>query len=401
MTVNHQRVGNGPVYLGTYYFHQGRAGHVEVSNRSDDLDSVVIADMIRFGNGMGDINRGGGISGRERGDEAGLYWVDWHVSRCQGIPTSVYRATDNDRQATVSLAPRYSAYMNRVEAGKLSDRVLVSFHSNAGAGSSRGVLGLMNGNNRSTAATPNQLLLARTLALEVNDDLVALNGQFEHDWFDRGRDLTLDRTDIEFGEINNERIGNEFDATIVETAFHDNRFDTELMREPRVRDAIARATYQGVVKYFHKLDSNSPAAIAPARVTNLQVAGSEDGGVTLRWNRPVANAVVGDAPTGYVVYKSTNGYGFDGGRLVKGPDQTEFTMTNLPAGTPLFFQVVAINEGGESPPSEVVACISNTGSRPVLIVNGFDPACPHPEPATATSRWWDDGPSPTATVELF
>ncbi len=84
----------------------------------------------------------------------------------------------------------------------------------------------------------------------MNDDLVAQNGQYEFNWFDRGATVTLDRSDIEFGEINNSVINNEFDATIIETAFHDNTSDTALMRDPKVRDAIARATYQGIVQYF-------------------------------------------------------------------------------------------------------------------------------------------------------
>ena len=49
---------------GTYYFDKGSEGYVDISNRSDSPDSVVVADMIRFGNGMGDIDRGGGVSGR-------------------------------------------------------------------------------------------------------------------------------------------------------------------------------------------------------------------------------------------------------------------------------------------------------------------------------------------------
>ena len=66
VTVNHRRVGNGLVYLGTYYFEAGTGGYVEISNRSSEAGRVVIADMIRFGNGMGDIDRGGGVSGRAR-----------------------------------------------------------------------------------------------------------------------------------------------------------------------------------------------------------------------------------------------------------------------------------------------------------------------------------------------
>jgi len=68
--------------------------------------------------------------------------------------------------------------------------------------------------------------------------------------------LTLDRTDIEFGEINNLYINDEFDATIVEVAFHDNRFDAELLRDRKVRDAVARATYRGIVKYFRALEDS-------------------------------------------------------------------------------------------------------------------------------------------------
>ena len=84
---------------------------------------------------------------------------------------------------------------------------------------------------------------------------------FEHNWYDRGTNVTLDRGDIEFGEINNTYINNEFDATIVEVAFHDNQLDAELMRDPKVRDAVARATYQGMVKYFRAVDGNTTSAV--------------------------------------------------------------------------------------------------------------------------------------------
>jgi hypothetical protein len=147
VTVNHRQVGNGLVYLGTYHFDEGNNGYVDVSNQSSETGNVVVADMIRFGNGMGDIDRGGGVSGLAREDEAGLYWIKWHVDRSQGIPSSEYRATTVDRDATVSATPRYAEYMNREADGELSDRVFVSFHSNAGSGTARGVLGLYNGNN--------------------------------------------------------------------------------------------------------------------------------------------------------------------------------------------------------------------------------------------------------------
>ncbi len=373
--VNHRRVGNGTVYLGTYYFEAGTDGFVDISNRSDDPNgSVVIADMIRFGNGVGDVVQSGTTSGRDREDEAGLYWVEWHVERSQGVPTSEYRVTSDDRSATVSLAPRYAEYMNRASDGSLSDRVFVSFHSNAGGGSARGVLGLYNGNNNPATATPNQFLLANTLALEVNNDLVAQNGQFEHNWQNRGSAVTLDRSDIEFGEINNLRINNEFDATIIETGFHDNTQDAQMLRDPKVRDALARATYQGLVRYFNSVDSGATSlTMLPGQVTDVRAETAGEGAVTISWTPPTANSYNGGPPTGYRIYGSTDGYGFDGGTFVAGGGTRSLTLEGLdPDEGAYYFKVVAVNQGGESVGSEVVAAMPNAGPKGILIVNGFD-----------------------------
>ena len=373
VTVNHRRVGDGLVYLGTYYFDAGTGGYVDISNRSDAAGDVVVADMIRFGNGMGDINRGGGVSGKPRADEAGLYWVKWHVDRSQGIPDSEYRTSSSDRTATVSLSPRYAEFMNNAGDGSLSDRVFVSFHSNAGGGSARGVLGLYNGNNTPSSATPNQFLLANTLGREVNDDLVLQNGQYEHSWFNRTT-VTLDRSDIEFGEINNTYINGEFDATIIETGFHDNQQDAEMLRDPRVRDAIARATYQGIVKYFNDVDGGStPLVMAPAAPTRLRVIPAGTGNAIVSWQRPEFNEYVGDGPLGYRVYTSTDGYGFDGGTYVDGLNTTSAFIPGLdPAQGVHYFKVAAVNAGGESPATPVLAAAPIMADTSVLIVDGFE-----------------------------
>ncbi|HVT30072.1 MAG TPA: fibronectin type III domain-containing protein [Lacipirellulaceae bacterium] len=375
VTINHRRVGNGLVYLGTYYFDAGRKGYVDISNRSKCPHSVVVADMIRFGNGMGDISRGmAGISHWERSDESGLYWVMWHANRATGVSESDYRATNKDRDAAVSFSPRYAAYMNREADGRLADRVFVSFHSNAsGPGShGRGTLGLYNGNNRRSAETPHQLVLAQSLASEVNDELVAQNGTFEHDWSNRKNDVTLDRKDIEFGEINNEYIHDEFDATIVEVAFHDNQQDAELLRDPKVRDAIARATYHGLIKYFRAVDNEqTPAIASPPPVTGAHVESNTAGSVTISWLPPKAGRYEGGTPTGYRIYASTNGYGFDGGTLVKGAQKNTATLSGYDPQKIYYFKVAAVNPGGESPPSEVVAALPSGGAKQVLIVNGF------------------------------
>lgn len=374
VTVNHRRVGNGLVYLGTHYFEAGTNGYVDISNRSESDGSVVVADMIRFGNGKGDISRGpAGISKWGRQDESGLYWVKWHVDRSHGVAESDYRETDYDREAAITFSPRYAAYINREADGRLQDRVFVSFHSNAGGkGVARGTLGLFNGNNDPTTATPNQFLLAKTLGKEVNDDMVAQNGTLEHDWFDRGDQVTLDRDDIEFREINNHYINNEFDATIVEVAFHDNKEDAELMRTPQVRDGVARATYKGLIKYFRTVDGNKTAAtVLPPPVTGVRAESKEAGSVTISWVPPKDDAHTGDAATMYRVYASTNGYGFDGGTNVTGQDMRA-VVGGLDPKIPHYFKVAAVNDGGESEASEVIAAVPSGGEREVLVVNGFD-----------------------------
>ncbi|QDU91128.1 AmiA-like protein [Pirellulimonas nuda] len=374
VTVDHSRVGNGLVYLGTYHFEAGTAGAVEISNRSDDPGKVVVADMIRFGNGMGDITRSGGVSGQPRENEAGLYWVEWHVDHAQGIPTSAYRTSSTDSTATVSLAPRYAEYMNQEGVGVLSDRVLVSFHSNATTGdpataTSRGVLGLHN--TSSGGATPNQLLLAQTLAKQVNDDLVAQNGQFEHNW--AGRSTVTYQASFNYGEINNAYIGGEFDATIIETGFHDNTQDAQMLRDPRVREAIARATYQGIVDYFRAVDGGAtPNIDAPPRVASLSAESAAPGEVTLSWTAGAPSAYAGGAPTGYMIYASTGGRGFDGGTYVAGGATSAFTLTGLDAAQQYYFRVAAVNAGGESPDSEVVAAKPSASTERLLIVGGFD-----------------------------
>ncbi|WP_172992192.1 N-acetylmuramoyl-L-alanine amidase [Lacipirellula parvula] len=371
VTVNHRMVGNGMIYLGTYYFEAGTAGSVEISNRSSESGRVVIADMIRFGNGMGDTDQGAGVSGRSREDELSLYWIKWQVDHSQGVPLSSYRSssTNVDGEANVGASPRYAAYMNREQEGTLADRLLISYHSNAGGG--RGVTVLHN--TASGGATPNQLQLAQILGTEINGDLVAQNGQFEHAWYNRGSDITY-QADFNYGELNDGWINGEFDATIIEIAFHDNQLDAELLRDARVRDAAAKASYHGIVKYFRSVDGNStPLTMLPGKVTQVRTEGTVAGSVKITWTPPASNSYNGDAPTGYRIYGSTNCYGFDGGTYVVGGATTSFVMTGLDAAAgPYYFKVVAVNAGGEGAGSEVVAATPVASAKKVLIVNGFD-----------------------------
>ncbi len=81
------------------------------------------------------------------------------------------------------------------------------------------------------------------------------------------------------------------------------------MRDPKVRDAVARATYQGLQKYFNSVDSGATGlTFLPDAATDVVATTNGDGTVTLNWTPPVGSAVHGGTPTGYMVYTSPVSY---------------------------------------------------------------------------------------------
>jgi len=379
--VDHRKVGNGWVWLGSYEFAAGRSpdrGAVTISNASTAGGSVVIADAIRFGNGMGDVRQGtggigtGNVSGYPREDEASLLWL-W---RAVGQSTAFSSPTTVVGTSNVSAPLRMARHMN-VDANPYGTSVYVGFHSNATTGNpataqSRGAIGLVH----SSSPTPNQASLAASMAEQINRDMRALDGSFEHAWSTR-TSYTLAGS---YGEISNAWAGGEFDATIVEVAFHDNQLDAELLRDPRVRDQIARSTSEATLKHFF----NHPGTVArPANVTlpsppqQVLARSTASGEVTVSWvpgpsSTGGFDGVHGSPATGYRVYASVDGRGFDGGTFVAGGAVRSVKLSGLDPERPYFFRVVAENAGGRSRPTEAVGALPDGGRRQVLVVNAFD-----------------------------
>jgi hypothetical protein len=368
--VPHHMVGNGWVYLGTYYFNAGSnsaTGAVIISNQqpSPALGSIVIADAIRFGNGMSTDG-----SGYPKEEEASRYWVKNSLG--QGQSTALYdRAGTSDNGDNVGTPPRMAREMNREQASPIFKSIYLGYHTNAGSGSSRGTIGLHNGNHPGTS-TPNQLRWAQIVGREVNDQMVALSPLLELPWHNRGTNVTLSRSDIAFGEINNNWVGSEFDATILEVAYHDNTSDARLLRDPKVRNWVARASYHAVVKYMNEFDG-VPLNLLPEPPQNIRAVADGAGAVVVSWDPPLPSGGSG-TPESYVVYRSTDGYGFGQPILVSGGNTHSALLTGLPAETDLFFRVAARNAGGESFPSATAGCrLSSDPNAPrVLVVNGND-----------------------------
>ncbi|MCC7334467.1 MAG: N-acetylmuramoyl-L-alanine amidase [Pirellulaceae bacterium] len=381
LTIDHRQVGNGWVYLGTYHFDAGSSpsdGSVQISNLSSGGGSVVIADSIRFGNGMGDLPWGangigtGNVSGYPREDEDSLVWLWRGVGQGSSFSSpSAIIGTSN-----VSAPIRMAEQMN-ADSNPYGTSVYVGFHSNATTGNpdtaaSRGAIGLIS----AADPTPNQSSLAASMGRQINEDMRALDGRFAHDWSTR----TSNTLAGAFGEITNARAGGEFDATIVEVAFHDNTQDAELLRDPKVRDQLARSTYEATLE--HLINFNGTTA-QPANVTlpspprDVTAVSAAAGEVTVSWTAGPSstggfNGVYGGPASGFRVYASIDGYGFDGGTYVAGGSVSSLALDGFDASRPYYFKVVAENAGGQSLASEVLTALPTGGPQQLLIVNGYD-----------------------------
>ena len=333
-------------YLGEYYFEAGQAGHVTLLNRSDDPGQAVIADALRFGGGLGDIQEGdpGSTSGQPRWEEAAKYWA-----RTQGAPEEVY-AYD------VTSRPRYAEWETaRGYLGEAENAVYVSWHTNGYNGKLTGTESYIH----DTEPTPGSAALQDWLHAELISDLRAA---WDPGWVDRGQ------RSGNYGEL---RELSTMPGVLLEIAFHDSPSDADALREPIFRQIAARAVYQGIVKY-HADRQGVPVHLLPEPPQRLVARNTAPGEVTLSWAAPpCCDGVVGDAATGYKVYHSTHGRAFDNGTSTTGPS---LTLTGLAPASLHFFRVTAVNEGGESFPTPVVAVRTPANGEPVafLLVDGFD-----------------------------
>lgn len=362
--VDHTRVGNGWVWLGHYYFEAGTNGYVEISNYAPGPVGLVVADAIRFGNGMGDIDRGYGVSGYPRELEASRYWIERALG--QGAPSSIYDLVGFiDQDDNVGSPPRMSDHMTSGPVGPLFyERIFLSFHTNAG---SANTLGLYN----NVYPLTGQIAFAQAINDEIVADMEALdNGVgFPMDWITPRLEGVFGGN---YGEIRATYLNYKMTATIAEVASHQDPADAAVMRDPRGRSGAARACYQAIVKFLNA-EGAAPLSLLPDTPVRVMARNSAPGQVTVSWQPAPVDGVGGHAPAGFVVYRSGDGYGFAEPIEVSGGSATSTIVTGLTPGSVVFFQVAAVNAGGESLPSETLGVrVTAGGTPPVLVVNGFD-----------------------------
>ncbi|MBL8922615.1 MAG: N-acetylmuramoyl-L-alanine amidase [Myxococcaceae bacterium] len=366
--VNQQRHGGTWVSLGSFYFKAGGVAQVVAQNDSTSMQSTanVSLDAVKFGGGMGLIDRGGGVSGRPRFEESSRYQAQW-----AGAPDTAYaplgNSQGNDRNNDISARPRFAAWVREAN----EPAVYVAWHTNAANGNARGtqtyVYGTMDVNTCQIAShyagVAGSRELADFLRTELANDFRQDAGWNEPTWRDYGTRCA------NFGEVNPSN-NSEFPGVLLEIAFHDNATDANVLKEPQFRYIATRAILQGIIRYFASVDLVTPT-FPPEPPVRLRARNVMGGQVELTWSPSPTDAqnVAGHAATGYRVYSSDDGLGWDEGV------QTTMTTyaTALPANRAKYFRVAGVNAGGEGMPSAVVGARAPSAGQPtLLVVNGYD-----------------------------
>ncbi len=362
--VNQRRHGGTWVLLGRFYFKAGQnaeKGAVLAFNDSTASGTISL-DAVRIGGGTGFIgDEAMASSTRPRYEECARYHTQFN-----GAPPSVFapsgtNALSNERNDDISARSRFAAWDH--EEGE--DAVYVAWHTNASGSTTTTVVGTeayVYGPNPVDGrliftGVPGSDVMARAVLAELDRDFKAA---VDPNW--RTRALRS----ANFGEVNPAH-NPEVPGVLLEIAYHDAAADAARLKEPGFRYVAARAILQGLIKYFAQRDGE-PVFLPPEPPTAV-LARNVAGGVEVRWEPPATDTLDlrGHAATAYRVYQSEDGLAWD-----EGTEATGTTLTlPLPEGTTRYFRVAALNEGGESFPSDTVGV--RVGAAPsVLIVNAFD-----------------------------
>ena len=381
-SVNQQMGGGTWIYLGTFRFAEGvneASGSVSLSNRSaHGHRKVVTADAVKFGGGMGNIARipvegkrnpeleyEHTTSGAPRFVEGARYWLQW-----AGFPEKVYNLRENAddyRDDYMSRAHWVNYVMGGSERAKDSTGLAVpldmafAFHSDAGIkeDSIVGTLGIFytreNGGRYDGGASR---YLARDLTdmvlTEICRDVRALHAP---EWNRRG---LWNRSYYEA------RVPS-VPTMLLELLSHQNFNDMRYGLDPRFRFTVSRAIYKGILRYL-SFQYDQPYVVQPLPVEAF-AAQLTDEGVRLTWQPQIDSLEPTAKPDRYIVYTRVANGGFDNGRVVEGAE----CVLPLPADTIMSYRITAVNDGGESFPSETLSvCRVSDAKGIVLVVNGFD-----------------------------
>lgn len=374
-----QRMGGGTwVYLGTYDFHQGQSYDccVSLSNHSD-FHGHITADAVRFGGGMGNIERGEigeeyqKISGLPRYLEGSRYYMHW-----AGAPYSVYSSKEgtndyaddiNARSYGLNHVARGSVYMpnDTLPGLNVPLELALGVHTDAGLRPNMDIIGTLGVYTTQfydkKLATGLSRLASRDLAdgmlSELHKDLTFHLGSWN-------RRSLYDRNYSESREP-------QIPSMILELLSHQNYADMLVAHDPYCKFIIARSIYKSILKNNAMIHQRKAPVVQPLPVRDLAaVTNTSNKQITLSWTPQTDPLEESAMPNSYILYIKQNDRGWDNGTIVTG---TQVNINATP-GIMYRFKVAALNEGGSSMPSEEVCArvAYDNNALSIMIVNGFE-----------------------------
>ncbi len=416
-----QAMGGGTwLWLGSFMFDEGinsARGSVTITGYDGPAAAV---DAVRFGGGMGNVARRPAatvisnqwslnagsqaqeagptadsityrwkLSGKPRFLEAARYWLQY-----AGMPdTLVYTPNKgkNDYNDDYMSRSEWVNYLLRkpdstgVTGMGLPLDLSLAFHTDAGVTPDDSVIGTLGIystlSNQGLFPDGTSRLASRDLTDIIQTQIVEdIRVLFNPEWTRRG---LWDRSYYEARKP-------DVPAMLLELLSHQNMADQRYGFDPRFRFHVSRAVYKGILRYLATA-SGTGYVVHPLPVSHMALAHTGGRSVRLSWepvNDPLESTAV---PSSFRVYMRTGDGGFDNGTPVAGNSfETELPSFN----TAYSFRVTAVNDGGESFPSETLSVGLVAGSDgTVLIVNGFDrisgPAW-FDRGGMAGVAWWND-----------
>ena len=365
-----QQIGGGTwVYLGTFEFDKGNNdyGMVVLSNESKE-NGVVCADAVRFGGGMGNISRGGTVSGLPRYLEGARYSVQW-----AGMPYEIYggRKGENDyaddinaRSNTLNYLSGGSVFNPKEKGLGVPLEMTLALHSDAGYSKTDEIIGSL---GIYTTDFNNGLLntgMDRYASRDLADILLT---QLQRD-IRTTYNIPWTRRSMWNRNYSETRLPS-VPSTIVELLSHQNFADMQLGHDPNFKFTVGRAIYKGVLRFVSS-QHGKDYVVQPLPVSNFALQfGKKKNTLELSWqgeNDPLEPTAT---PREYIVYTRIGYGGFDNGVLVSHPSYT----LKIEPGLVYSFKVTAVNRGGESFPSEILSAYKAKDEKgKILIINGFD-----------------------------
>lgn len=376
--VNQQMGGGTWVYLGTFQFARGCSDQARVvlSNRSRMSSGVVTADAVRFGGGMGNIARGASIesanvSGMPRYMEGARYYAQW-----AGMPYDIYSGYDggndykddiNTRSFMTNYLAGGSPYIPGVQGLCVPLEISLAFHTDAGFNRNNsfiGSLGICTTTDEEEQATTLSSGISRMASRDLSDIILTgikrdLQNDCHIEWNIRGI------KDDNYSEAYRPQVP----SSIIEMLSHQNFADMKYAHDPNFKFIMARSIYKSILEYITSQHGQTSYTVQPLPVKNFNLAFTkEKAAVRLSWTPADDRNEQSAHPTGYVVYTRIGDGGFDNGQYC----MTPYLTIPVESGKIYSFKVCAVNDGGESFPSEILcACHVSGSKRTILIVNGF------------------------------